>query len=355
MLHHSIADRLSMSSRGIITLAFGRTQYIEQAKALARSLILHDPTVMRAIITDSKDPELGDLFTYRIDLRPEYGSGLRQKMHLDRYSPFDQTLFLDCNSLVVRNLDAFWQAFHTASFGVCASDLPTPNATGVLDLAPSLHSFRFSNLPRFNSALYYFKPSPEAKAFFTTARSLLSRAIELDLAPSDQTLYSIAMAIHGLTVTAIDPLGIDTLLDSTGLTLDVPKGLCTFLQLGRRSTPAILHLAHFDESLFYLRECSRLEHRARGISTLTRSEQLQLSSSAAILWTRRHARTLRQSLQDLFSFPTPTFFPASVNAPRLSPKPARAAQSPSPLPPSSSLRPNSNSRHSSSNQAAPAS
>ena len=50
-----------MKSRGVITFAVGNPKYIQRAKALARSLILHDPTVMRAIITDSTERELGDL------------------------------------------------------------------------------------------------------------------------------------------------------------------------------------------------------------------------------------------------------------------------------------------------------
>jgi hypothetical protein len=258
-----------MRSRGILTLAVGKPKYIEMAKSLARSLILHDPNLMRGIITDSKDPELGDLFTYRIDLRPEYGSGLRQKMFLDRYTPFEETLFIDSDSLAVHSLDSFWSAFKSVPFGVCGmATLQTGDTDDSVDVPFILDHFKLTSLPKFNGGAYYFKRTPESAAVFTTARELLDRATELrfpNLAlqaangpydgPTDEALYSVAMAIHGLTVTNMGPGGMWTAIDSaTDLSLDVPNGICSFVKRGRLLVPDILHVASFTESLIYLRE-----------------------------------------------------------------------------------------------------
>ena len=300
-----------MSSRGTLTLAFGKPRYIEMAKSLARSLILHDPTLMRAIITDSTDPELADLFTYRIDLRPEYGSKARQMMHLDLYTPFDETLFIDSDSLAVRSLDSFWTAFQAVPFGVCG--IRTGEIGEPLDIPFLLPRFNLSALPRFSGAIYYFKRSPEAAALFTTARDLMLHAPELHLINSphehldipagglsDKALYSVAMAIHGLTATNIDRGGMWTAIDSTiRLALDIPNSICTIVRRGGVFAPDILHIAEFTESLFYLRECSRLEHLAQGHSDLTLPQELQLISTAAILWSRRKARSLLRHLQPL--------------------------------------------------------
>lgn len=305
-----------MRSRGIITLAYGRPRYVEMAKALARSLILHDPTLMRAIITDSPDPELGDLFTYRIDLRPEYGSASRQMLHLDRYSPFDETLFISCDSLVVHPLDNFWTAFQTVPFGVCGTHtVSSSNAVPPLDIPFVLHHFNLKDLPRVDGASYYFKRTPEAAAFFTTARDLLLHAPDLrfthfqrnglDTGPSDEAIYSVAMAIHGLSVTDMGHGGMWPAIDgSIRLAFDIPHGICTFVKPGQLFVPDILHLAHFTESLFYLRECARLEHLLKGRAHLTTAEELQLISTASILWVRRKTRLLRQRLLQLF--PTPS-------------------------------------------------
>jgi hypothetical protein len=296
-----------MSSRGILTLAVGKAKYIEMAKSLARSLILHDPSLMRGIITDSRDPELGDLFTYRIDLRPEYGSGLRQKMFLDRYTPFEETLFIDSDSLAVHSLSAFWSAFKSVPFGVCGiRALHADDTDDSIDVSFILNHFKLSSLPKFNGGAYYFKRTPEAAAIFTTARDLLAHASELRFpnialnatngpynGPTDEALYSVAMAIHGLTVTNMGRGGMWTTVDSaTDLALDVPNGICSFVKRGRLVAPDILHVASFTDSLIYLRECFRLERLAHGLPLLTRAEELQLISTAATLWTRRKLMTL---------------------------------------------------------------
>lgn len=307
-----------MRSRGIITLAYGKPRYVEMAKALARSLILHDPTLMRAIITDSPDRELGNLFTYRIDLRPEYGSASRQMLHLDRYTPFDETLFIDCDSLAVHPLDNIWTAFQSVPFGVCGTHtLGAIDADTSVDIPPIFHHFNLTNLPSFDGSSYYFKRSPEAAAFFTTARDLLLHAPDLhfthfhrggiDTGPSDEAIYSVAMAIHGLTVTDMGHGGMWPAIDATiRLALDIPHGICTFVKPGQLFVPDILHVAHFTESLFYLRECARLENLLKGRSDLTTAEELQLISTASILRLRRMARSLRRRLQQLLPlFPTP--------------------------------------------------
>ncbi len=309
-----------MSSRGIITLAYGKPRYIEMAKSLARSLILHDPNVMRAIITDSKDPELGDLFTYRIDLRPEYGSAAGHRLHLDRYTPFHETLFIGPDCLAVHPLHNFWAAFRNLPFGVCGARSLRPRTTEALsyisNILNDLHVDTLPPLPSFSGAIYYFKHTPEAAALFTTARHLLTHAPEirfphrrrngLDTVPSDEALFAVSMAIHGLTSTDMGTGGMWPAVDATiRLALDIPHGICTFVKPGRLYLPDILHLGRFTESLFYLRECARIEHRVKGRPDLTTPQELQLISTATILWARRKARSLGQRLRyALPTFPT---------------------------------------------------
>ena len=70
------------------------------AKALPDSLMLHALALPRAIVTDSNDPELFELFTHRVEYRTEYDSNVRQKiMYLDKYSPFPSTE--PCSSIAI--------------------------------------------------------------------------------------------------------------------------------------------------------------------------------------------------------------------------------------------------------------
>ena len=254
-------------SRGILTIAFGRPKYIEMAKSLARSLMWHTPSVPRAVVTDSSDPELHDLFTYRIDYRPEYGTNVRQKMYIDRYSPFEKTLFVDSDSLATRGLNSFWSAFQSVPFGVCGARLLRAGEVDEhLDVDFVMERFGLAGLPKFNGGTYYFNRSREATALFTTARDLLNRSADLKFGdfrgdgPNDESLYSVAMAIHGLTGTDMGDGGMRTLINSTSpLIVDIPRGICTFVKRGRVLTPDIIHFANFTESHLYLKESLKLK------------------------------------------------------------------------------------------------
>ena len=79
-----------MVGRGVLTLAHGERFYIRMAKALARSLRCHGCRDPLAVITDSNDPELADLFDCIVPFRPEFGQGVVKKLYLDLYSPSDK-------------------------------------------------------------------------------------------------------------------------------------------------------------------------------------------------------------------------------------------------------------------------
>lgn len=259
-------------TRGIITLAFGKDRYIEMAKSLARSLVLHDPEIPRAVVTDSEDPELRELFTHFLPYRPEYGSNLRQKMYLDLYSPFQETLFIDSDCLVVHKLDPFWKAFAKVPFGVPGHRvLRAGEQDEYMDVAFTMEHFSLTELPKFNGGTYYFKRSPEAKAFFETARMLLANFKELQFkdfrgdGPADEALYSVAMAIHGLSVIDMGEGGMWTPINSSGpVTLDVQDGICHFIKAGKPVKPDVVHFATvWAETFVYRRECLRLQKLAQ--------------------------------------------------------------------------------------------
>jgi hypothetical protein len=296
----AITRPAATGTRGTLTLAFGSPKYIEMAKSLARSLLLHHPALPRAIVTDSTDPELSTLFTHVLPLRREYGSNVRQKLFLDDYTPFDETLFIDSDCLAVRSLDDFWSAFQDVPFGVCGQrTLYAGEFDEYLDVDFILSRFHLAGLPKFNGGIYYFKRTLEAITLFDTARDLMNHAAELRFTdfrgdgPADEALLSVAMAIHGLTVTDMGVGGMWTPLDATGrLRIDIPNGLCSFTKRGRNLSPHILHAATFTESLFYLRECAKLKQTPTPLSL---KQELKFRIKALALWTgRKKAGVIRR-------------------------------------------------------------
>jgi hypothetical protein len=291
-----------MLSRGIITFAYGNENFVQQAKALARSLVLHDPSVPRCVVTDVADPELDALFTKSIAYRSEYGSSFRQKLHIDLYSPFYETLFIDSDSLVIRNLDSYWRAFKDDYFAVQGVQVLAAGESDPehLDVEFLLRYFQLAGLPKFNGGVYYFKASPQAEIFFATARDLLKRHCDLRFpdfrgdGPSDEAIYSTAMAIHGLTVTDMGIGGMWTPLHrESRVTIDVPRGICEFVKRGRSLRPCIIHYAMLTDTLQYRSECRKLELLSKGQARLARTERLTLLVTSWVPWIRRKWRGLK--------------------------------------------------------------
>lgn len=286
-----------MSTRGILTLAFGAPKYVEMAKALARSLVLHSPQTPRTVVTDSQDPELQELFTTVVKYEPSFGSNVRQKMYLDRYSPYEETLFIDSDCLVVGDLQIFWDAFKDAGFAVQGvQTLRSGDRDPFLDVEFLLQRFSLAGIPKFNGGIYFFRRSPEVDALFATARMLLDNDQEFGFlsfrsdGPADEALYGTAMAIHGLTVTDLGQRGMWSPGELQGkITVNAAQGVCSFVKrVGPEKVPRLVHpeivhfFSHFSDSLVYRREVVRLRRVVGG--ELKPDEALPLRDELELRW-----------------------------------------------------------------------
>jgi hypothetical protein len=280
-----------LHSRGVITLAYGQERFIEQARSLAHSLELHAPHLSRTLVTDCMDPEIGRLFTQVIPYRPEYGSGVRQKLFLDQYSPYEQTLFIDSDCLVLGNLDAFWSAFADNYFGVPGYRYLHKGSTDpYLDVDHALEKLKLAAIPKFNGGTYYFTRSSEATEFFNTARHILENWREFRLrefrrnGPGDESLYALAMAVHQISPTSMGAAGMWTPVGYKGpLLLDALHGRCSFEKEGMKLSPEILHFpGEYVYSFAYARERAKLKTRVEGKKTALSS--LAASFATSVLW-----------------------------------------------------------------------
>ena len=278
-------------SRGIITLAYGHRRFIEQARSLAHSLQLHAPQLPRTLITDSNDSEIRQQFTEVIPYRPEYGCGVRQKMFLDLYSPYEQTLFIDSDCLVLGNLESFWSAFDGQYFGVPGFRYLQKGSTDpYFDVDYALESLNLTAIPKFNGGTYYFTRSAEAINFFETARNTLDnwRALRLGefrrQGPADEAVYSLAMAIHHIGPTWMGSGGMWTPCGYKGsLHLNALLGTCCFEKEGMKLSPEIVHFpGEYVYAFPYARERAKL--RAHVEKKKTPLWSLPASFATSVLW-----------------------------------------------------------------------
>jgi hypothetical protein len=277
--------------RGICTLAYGHQRFVEQARSLAHSLQVHAPHLPRTLITDTKSAEICSLYTQVVPYRPDFGSGVRQKMFLDQYSPYDKTLFVDSDCLVLSNLDAFWLAFEGQYFGVPGFKyLYKGTQDPYMDVDHVLEKLQLTSVPKFNGGTYYFTRSQQAANFFETARKILDDWRDLGLkefrgnGPGDEAVYAVAMAIHGIGPTSMGVGGMWTPASSKGpLHLDSIQGTCSFEKEGKMLSPEVIHFpGMYVHSFAYGRERERLKMHVEGKRTpLLRSIK---SSATSVLW-----------------------------------------------------------------------
>lgn len=259
--------------RGLLTIAYGPANYLRMAKGLARSLRFHNPAVNLALVTDSKDPELRVLFDSLIPLDESFGAGVSQKLHVDQYTPYDQTLFVDSDCLAFANSELLWEMYQESN-GVGVKGWTYLGAGdshyAVEDMGKLLALCGVERLGAFNSGLFYFDRSPAAQKVFETARELSRRPQELGLKAfknspcADEPVFALALELNAIPMLPWDDgraMCTATADDLQGLeSINVFTGQRRLIRYKTVTEPIILHF-HFQaqDAFPYLRELCRLQ------------------------------------------------------------------------------------------------
>jgi hypothetical protein len=231
--------------RGLITIAIGK-KYVSQAKHLAYSCMLHAPHIARAVVTDA--PELlEDFYDTVIPHNPDLGDPFTVKTRLHLYTPFDETLYVDADSLVVHTIDSYWSYLGDSSFVYEGSLLH--EGEWYFDIAQTIRKLSLPWIPKFNSGMFLFKNDETARAIFNTAFYYLTNQKEQSLGVyffrgtmlPDEPFLAIALAVGG--VKPVDDHGrfSRTLIGAKNIHVNVVKGFAFFRKNGRPVFPLIVH------------------------------------------------------------------------------------------------------------------
>lgn len=261
-----------MDQNGFLTVAFGIEKYIRMGKALARSMRRYSLKSPLAVVTDSDDPELRELFDIIIPLNPDFGKGVAQKLHLDLYSPFAKTLFIDSDCLLYGNPEELWDIYRDADgFGVIGYQYIDATGThySVGDISQFLARYGVERLPNFNGGIYYFDSSPTAVGVFEKSRQIYaerenSGLLSFKTSPvNDEPVIGLAMEMCGIPILPWDnALAMSTALGSLAgeLRIDVLRGVSRFMKNGIDIEPLVIHYnVECQDYFIYRRELYRLE------------------------------------------------------------------------------------------------
>ncbi|MGB6037916.1 MAG: hypothetical protein WBG42_16695, partial [Cryomorphaceae bacterium] len=254
---------------GIFTLAKGSQRFIDLAKNLAHSLDIWDPGIPRAVATDSNDPELHQLFDFIIPADFESPSGFSQKLYMYDYSPFEQTLFIDADSLVVAPLKELIKRMRVSSVSAQGFKRKKGNWAGV-DISDAISKLPAEYLIIHNGGIYYFEKGKEAKRVFKDAKGVLERYEELGFYQlrgkiAHEPLMSSAMSMNQMnTYNDQEGMGMRTFVDiNSALDISVILGYCRFREKGdpenKVISPCIVHFSGNHADWFhYKRETTKM-------------------------------------------------------------------------------------------------
>jgi hypothetical protein len=266
-------SRVRTASRGILVTAYGARRYRDFAVTLARSLDLYSPSIPRAVVTDGEDPRLARFYQHLVPFREERGPGFFQKLWLLEYSPFDRTLYLDSDALVVRDLDFLWEMFEGHAFAAVGERYRS-EGYWCGDLAERCRRFGVPSVPTFNGGLFYFEKGPAAQGFFREARSIAERYDEngfervVNDSISDEAIFSLLIARGGAGAMVDDGArSMRTPLGGDGrMRIDVLRGMGRFVKNDRVVEPAVVHFCGpYASGFYYRRERVKLELHALGL------------------------------------------------------------------------------------------
>lgn len=253
--------------KGILIIAQGKQRYLDMAVNIAISLRLSNPETSLALVTDVPSALHRKLYDHIIPIDESLGVGFVQKVNMYKYSPFRETLFIDVDCVVLKNIDFIWNGMKGKPVGVLGFKVFSGNFIGTT--IESLKSeFKFEFLPSFNGGVYYFERNEQAKLIFDKAIEIFKNKYhELGLGcfdgrPGDEPVMSIAIGVAG-----IDPLedtegkGMYTPVGQHGqFKMDVLKGYCQFMKREKKVTPAIMHFGGgYPEAFHYRREKAKLK------------------------------------------------------------------------------------------------
>lgn len=229
---NSIQDRPTCGSRGIAVLLFGHQLYLDLTKKLALSIRLNSPGIPLAVITSFDDPELNELFDFVLPHEPGFGYGVIQKLSIDLYAPFEETVFIDCDCLVFGNINDMWEKFRHVSVGVVGDMVQ--KGYWYTDIQALCKKTGHAAIPRTNTGLVFVRRGDEATRIFERARQLLPEYKEFGFHAfrdhvSDEPLIALSLAEYGIEPVEDDKRFYVTVENVYGpFAMDVMKGYCRF-------------------------------------------------------------------------------------------------------------------------------
>lgn len=189
-------------TRGFVTIATGQERYFHLARNLMYSYRQFASVKYPFAIICDKENQYTCEFDDVILLKKAHCNYL-DKLSLYDYLPYDETIFIDADSLAYGDLDEWWEIFKSADefslFGYAWTDLDSGRGwfvpRGLKDLQD-----RITFIPDFNGGIYYLRRGKICEEVFKLANYFAEHFHEYQFNgfsdPADEPVLALAMAVQ---------------------------------------------------------------------------------------------------------------------------------------------------------------
>jgi hypothetical protein len=248
-------------SKGIITIAIGK-KYAKQAKYLALSCKLNASDTRRAVITDK--PELLNDFYDIIIHWDNNDDPFSVKTRIFELSPFDNTLYLDADSLVYNPIDEYWNYLENNNYVYEGAKLT--QGEWYFNIEKICKTLNVPWIPKFNSGMLLFNKDERAKQIFDTAYYYFinhkKEGIDIPFFRGknypDEPAFAIALAKSNMEPVNDNGCFSRTLIGAKKIKLNISKHIAQIYKNGQTMRPLVVHFCGRKNALYYLREKFRL-------------------------------------------------------------------------------------------------
>lgn len=268
-------------NRAVLTIATGKKLYLDMAINLARSFFLwhKDTGITFRLVTDLPVTDIPGDVRSKVEvistLPGELGEGFSPKLHLDKLASSGQTLFIDSDCLVYRNLSFVFDEFEGNAVSVAGNYISTGEWFG--NVSDICRRFNVQHLPKFNGGVYYLENGPVAAKVYQTARDLEKQYDEIGFVrlrnrPNDEMLLALAMELNKQKPIPDDGTILAEFVNfQSGIKSDLLNGAAAlYNKPGHPSyqpnwhltvaRPAIVHyLGYYNQKVPYINEVSLLK------------------------------------------------------------------------------------------------
>lgn len=188
-------------TKGFVTVATGSDRYYELAANLCRSYKTRGAGEYPFALVCDRENEYTAVFD-QVVIVEDFTRSTLDKM-LMQHSPYAESIFLDADTLILKNIDDLWDVFENqddvSAFG-CT--LPLDSQKGWFTYEGSgKYKPQVKYLISMNGGIYYFRKTPKAEQVFRQARELIADYSTIDFkyfsTPQDEPLMAMAMVLNG--------------------------------------------------------------------------------------------------------------------------------------------------------------